>query len=167
MSATRQILFALVLGIVMGLALNAGTGSLPEGSIVWLDATLLTPLGSIFLRLLQFVVVPMVFSALILSLTTHEGGTEVGRRAGRLLIGYVLTSAIALAIGMLVAQWLSPGSGTAGLVSQTATGRQADSLSLWLVGLVPPCAPCQKRVLLCAASLKVCITSPSRCWSWC
>ncbi|WP_417618520.1 dicarboxylate/amino acid:cation symporter [Oceanisphaera sp.] len=137
MSVTRQILFALVLGIITGLALNLGTITLPEGSIVWLDANLLTPVGSIFLRLLQFVVVPMVFSALILSLTSREGGAEVGRRAGRLLIGYVVTSAIALALGMLVAQWLSPGSGAEGLVSHTTTGRPADSLSQWLVGLVP------------------------------
>lgn len=137
MSATRQILFALVLGIVVGLGLNTSTGSLPVGTIGWLDANLLTPLGSIFLRLLQFVVVPMVFCALILSLTSHDSGADVGRRAGRLLISYVITSAIALALGLLVAYWLSPGTGAEGLVSQNTTGRNADSLTQWLVGLVP------------------------------
>ncbi|MCT7655665.1 cation:dicarboxylase symporter family transporter [Oceanimonas sp. NS1] len=114
MSVTRQILLALVLGTIIGLSLNVGTGTLPTGSIAWLDANLLTPVGSIFLRLLQFVVVPMVFSALILSLTSREGGADMGRRASRLLIGYVLTSAVALAMGMLVAQWLSLGSGAEG-----------------------------------------------------
>ncbi|WP_298189227.1 dicarboxylate/amino acid:cation symporter [uncultured Pseudomonas sp.] len=137
MSVTRQILLALVFGILTGLVLNTSAGALPEGSVIWLDANLLTPVGNIFLRLLQFVVVPMVFGALILSLTNREHGAAVGRHAGRLLVGYVLTSAIALALGMLVAQWLSPGSGAESLVSQAPESRQADSLSQWLVALVP------------------------------
>lgn len=137
MSVTRQILLALMFGILTGLVLNTSAGALPEGSVTWLDANLLTPVGNIFLRLLQFVVVPMVFGALILSLTNREHGAAVGRHAGRLLVGYVLTSAIALALGMLVAQWLSPGSGTESLVSQAPESRQADSLSQWLVALVP------------------------------
>lgn len=137
MSVTRQILFALAFGIITGLVLNTCAGALPDGSVTWLDTHLLTPVGSIFLRLLQFVVVPMVFGALILSLTNHEHGAAVGRHAGRLLVGYVLTSAIALALGMLVAQWLSPGTGAVSLVSQAPVGRHADSLSQWLVGLVP------------------------------
>ncbi|MDX1298969.1 MAG: dicarboxylate/amino acid:cation symporter [Pseudomonas sp.] len=137
MSVTRQILLALVFGILTGLVLNTSAGALPEGSVTWLDANLLTPVGNIFLRLLQFVVVPMVFGALILSLTNREHGAAVGRHAGRLLVGYVLTSAIALALGMLVAQWLSPGSGAESLASQAPESRQADSLSQWLVALVP------------------------------
>nr|WP_067290234.1 dicarboxylate/amino acid:cation symporter [Marinobacterium profundum] len=137
MSVTRQILLALVLGIITGLALNAGANALPPGSVAWLDANLLTPVGKVFLRLLQFVVVPMVFGALILSLTNREAGADVGRYASRLLISYVLTSAVALALGMLVAQWLTPGTGTESLVSQAPQGRNADSLSQWLVGLVP------------------------------
>ena len=96
MSVTRQILLALGLGILSGLALNAGAGALPEGSVAWLDSHLLTPVGQIFLRLLQFVVVPMVFGALIMSLTNREGGADVGRHAGRLLGSYVVTSAVAL-----------------------------------------------------------------------
>lgn len=137
MSVTRQILLALVLGIITGLVLNTSAGALPAGSVTWLDLNMLTPVGNIFLRLLQFVVVPMVFGALILSLTNHEHGAAVGRHAGRLLISYVLTSAIALALGMLVAQWLSPGSGTESLLSQAPEARHADSLSRWLVELVP------------------------------
>ena len=137
MSVTRQILLALVFGIITGLVLNASAGALPEGSVAWLDANLLTPVGNIFLRLLQFVVVPMVFGALILSLTNREHGAAVGRHAGRLLAGYVLTSAIALALGMLVAQWLSPGTGAESLASSSSEGRHADSLSQWLVELVP------------------------------
>lgn len=137
MSVTRQILLALLLGIITGLVLNMSVGALPVGSVAWLDANILTPVGNIFLRLLQFVVVPMVFGALILSLTNRENGAAVGRHAGRLLVGYLLTSAIALALGMLVAQWLSPGSGADSLVSQTTEGSHADSLSQWLVTLVP------------------------------
>ncbi|MGY3726565.1 MULTISPECIES: dicarboxylate/amino acid:cation symporter [Cobetia] len=137
MSVTRQILLALGLGILSGLALNAGAGALPEGSVAWLDANLLTPVGQIFLRLLQFVVVPMVFGALILSLTSREGGADVGRHAGRLLGSYVVTSAVALTLGMLVAHWLSPGSGAESLVDSAPEGRNADSIAQWLVGLVP------------------------------
>ena len=118
MSVTRQILVALVLGIIIGLALNTGAELLPAGSVLWLDTYLLTPIGKIFLRLLQFVVVPMVFGALVLSLTSPDANSGVGRHASQLLISYIVTSAVALLIGIGVALWLTPGVGAASLVAQ-------------------------------------------------
>lgn len=137
MSVTRQILVALVLGIIIGLALNTGAELLPAGSVLWLDTYLLTPIGKIFLRLLQFVVVPMVFGALVLSLTSPDANSGVGRHASQLLISYIVTSAVALLIGIGVALWLTPGVGAAGLVAQAPSAPAASSLSDWLVSLVP------------------------------
>ncbi|MCO7218036.1 cation:dicarboxylase symporter family transporter, partial [Halomonas sp. OfavH-34-E] len=107
MAHTRQILLALILGILAGGAVNL---FLPQWAGV-LDTQLLTPLGQVFLRLLQFIVVPLVFCALVLSFTQVDRSESVGRYAGKLLMLYVLTSAVALAIGMGMAAWLTPGLG--------------------------------------------------------
>ncbi|MGQ7247006.1 dicarboxylate/amino acid:cation symporter [Halomonas sp. V046] len=133
MAHTRQILLALILGIAAGAAINL----LVPGWAEPLDTNLLTPLGQVFLRLLQFIVVPMVFCALILSFTQVERGANVGRYAGKLLGLYVVTSAVALAIGMAVAAWLTPGLGVDAAGAQATATSDPQPLAQWLVGLVP------------------------------
>ncbi|MBY5969407.1 dicarboxylate/amino acid:cation symporter [Halomonas denitrificans] len=133
MAHTRQILLALILGILAGGGINL---FIPELAAA-LDTQLLTPLGQIFLRLLQFIVVPLVFCALVLSFTQVDRSENVGRYAGKLLLLYVVTSAVALAIGMGVAAWLTPGLGVDGAGSASIEARDPTPLAQWLVGLVP------------------------------
>ncbi|ALM52183.1 dicarboxylate/amino acid:cation symporter [Halomonas huangheensis] len=133
MAHTRQILLALVLGILAGGAINL---LIPELAPT-LDRQLLTPLGQVFLRLLQFIVVPMVFCALVLSFTQVNRDEHVGRYAGQLLGLYVVTSAVALAIGMGVAAWLTPGSGIEDTAPASVKAHDPVPLAQWLVGLVP------------------------------
>lgn len=133
MAHTRQILLALILGILAGGAVNL---FLPQWAGV-LDTQLLTPLGQVFLRLLQFIVVPLVFCALVLSFTQVDRSESVGRYAGKLLMLYVLTSAVALAIGMGMAAWLTPGLGVDSAQAAGVEARDPTPLAQWLVGLVP------------------------------
>ena len=65
MNLSNLILVALGAGIVFGALLNGFFPAL----ILPLDDYILTPVGQVFLRLIQFVVVPIVFSSLILGLT--------------------------------------------------------------------------------------------------
>jgi proton glutamate symport protein len=82
MSLSIIILLALGLGIGFG----AGLHELFPDWIVPLDRYCLTPLGQAFLRLIQFVVVPIVFSSLILGLTRIQDAAQMGRYTVKLYV---------------------------------------------------------------------------------
>jgi proton glutamate symport protein len=134
MNLSTLILACLGFGIAFGAILN---GAFPT-AIAPLDRYLLVPIGEVFLRLIQFVVVPIVFCSMILGLTRIQNAAQVGRYAIKLLTSYAITSAIATALGMGMAFLLKPGAGMTGFTLPQGLA-QGKGLSLldWLVSLVP------------------------------
>lgn len=97
-SLILRISIALVLGVLVGLA---------GGTQV---ADWLAPFGDLLLRLLKFLIVPIVLFTLIVGINQASIGSM--GRVGRKLLGfYVLTSALAMVVGLAVATLLEPGSG--------------------------------------------------------
>jgi proton glutamate symport protein len=134
MNLSTLILAALAVGIAFGTVLNT---SFPE-AIAPLDMYLLSPIGAAFLRIIQFVVVPLIFSSLILGVTRIKDANQVGRYILKLMTCYVVTSAISLGIGMAVALVLQPGAGSAGLVLPISTVEIEPPNSIeWLISLIP------------------------------
>ena len=136
MSANRlsaRILLGLVLGVAVGAALNLSS----PGAAAALDRYVFSPVGEGFLRLIQFVVVPLVFAALVLALDALRGGGRVGRYAGRLVLLYVVSSAAALSVGLVTAFALRPGAGLERSGTGAAPGEAAPPLEEWLVGVLP------------------------------
>jgi Na+/H+-dicarboxylate symporter len=134
MNLSTLILAALGVGILFGALLN---GIFPT-AITPLDHYLLTPVGDVFLRLIQFVVVPIVFCSMILGLTRIQNAAQVGRYTLKLLLCYILTSAIAVGLGMGMATLLKPGMGVTGFyVPIEMDHQQGQPLLAWLVSLVP------------------------------
>jgi proton glutamate symport protein len=134
MNLSTFILIALGLGILFGTALD----SFWPMAIAPIDHYLLAPIGQVFLRLIQFVVVPIVFSSLILGLTRVQKATRIGRYLAKLFTGYLLTSSLALCLGMAIALLLQPGAGVAAF-APTGAIALADTPSLldWFVSLIP------------------------------
>jgi len=134
MNLSTFILVSLGLGVVFGTVLNT---TFPE-NIELINQNILAPVGESFLRLIQFVVVPIVFSSLIMGLTRIQGAGQVGRYTAKLMTSYVVTSAIALGVGMGTAYFLQPGSGVTGFsISDSIKITEAPSLISWLVSLIP------------------------------
>jgi proton glutamate symport protein len=134
MSLSLLILLALVLGIGSGeLLYLAGpdwVGPINDKGLV--------PIGQVFLRLIQFVVVPIVFSSLILGLNRIQNAAQVGRYTAKLLLTYLATSIIAVGLGLAIAALLQPGLGldTSNLPAPAAVAPAPDLLD-WLVQLIP------------------------------
>nr|WP_318036154.1 cation:dicarboxylase symporter family transporter [Halobacillus amylolyticus] len=68
------------------------------------------PFGDLFLRLLKFLIIPMLLFTIITGLnqTTPK---QLGRMGGKVLGFYIVTSALALTIGLMIASWVNPGIG--------------------------------------------------------
>ncbi len=102
----------MLLGVVAGAALGLLARNLPIPAS-WLDVFIeyvSQPVGTVFLRLLFMLIVPLLFSALVIGVC----GLDL-RRLGKIglrTIGYtVVVSAIAVAIGMLLVNLFQPGAG--------------------------------------------------------
>ncbi|MDN4526004.1 dicarboxylate/amino acid:cation symporter [Fictibacillus fluitans] len=131
---STKILAGLVLGIVAGALLNA----FMPGQVKSIDHYVLSPIGQAFIRIIQFIVVPVVFTSLIIGLTSLQGTGKIGSYTIKLLPLYIITSAVALAIGMVTAYLLKPGTGVSiKEVGQGPDAQKGQSLVDWLVSIVP------------------------------
>jgi Na+/H+-dicarboxylate symporter len=134
MTLSTFILIALGIGIAFGTFLNA----VFPASVGNLDQYFLLPIGESFLRIIQFLVVPIVFSSLIMGLSRIQNASQVGRYTAKLLSSYLVTTAISLSIGMGVAWFLQPGNGLSGFeLPETMEVSETPSLIDWLINLIP------------------------------
>ncbi|MCL4177358.1 MAG: dicarboxylate/amino acid:cation symporter [Verrucomicrobia bacterium] len=107
----RRIMFGLGIGIVLGLAARALMAIGPgwESSIRWFNREALEPFGQVFLRMLFFVVVPLVFSSLALGVVQLRRLDRLGPLAGRTFAMFGLNMAVGVGLGLLMMNVLSPG----------------------------------------------------------
>jgi DAACS family dicarboxylate/amino acid:cation (Na+ or H+) symporter len=118
----------LLVGLVLGIALGAVLSPYAEGTwIEWVNASLLRPVGQIFLRLIFMIVVPMVFSALVVGV--YELGRERGLSnvVGRTLGFTVLLSSASVVVGLLLVNVIRPGQGL-DLAANDATSQSVQTL---------------------------------------
>lgn len=117
MTPARRMLAALLAGATLGLAANAFGGGAPW--IEWLLANVAQPVGQIFLRLLFMLVVPLLFSALVVGVCELEL-SQLGRMGLRMLGYTVVVSAVAVAVGLLLVNAVGPGRGASEALRELA-----------------------------------------------
>jgi Na+/H+-dicarboxylate symporter len=108
---TYWILGGLLLGIVVGWALNAAIGdSTPEGQAkLAAYAHYVSILTTIFLHLIKMIIAPLVLSTLIVGIA-HMGDTAALGRVGVKAVGwFVCASLVSLTLGLLLVNLLEPG----------------------------------------------------------
>lgn len=99
----------IAIGMVIGVLLGAVFG---ESILV------IKPIGDLFLRLIRMVVVPLVFSSLLVGTATIGDPKKLGRIGGRTMAYYLCTTAIAITIGLLIANIVQPGAGMEPIVQE-------------------------------------------------
>lgn len=96
LTLTQYILIGLVLGLLIGI-ISPEVGSS------------LSILSTIFVRLLQMVVVPLVFSTLVVGVAGAEGGSSLKRLAFRTIVFFLVATTIAAVFGIIFADVFQPG----------------------------------------------------------
>ncbi|MFF6778592.1 dicarboxylate/amino acid:cation symporter [Streptomyces sp. NPDC012637] len=124
-----QIVAGLVLGVLLGwIARSQDVGWLQEA---------LSQVGGIFVQLLKLAVAPLVFFAILVSITNLRKVNNAARLAAQTLVWFMITSLIAVAIGLAIGLITNPGSGT-GLTPKD--GKLPEHKGSWidfLTGIVP------------------------------
>jgi Na+/H+-dicarboxylate symporter len=120
------VVYRLAIAFVLGVAVAFVVGQ---------PATALAPVGDLFLRLLQMIVVPVVVFSL-LSGVRRLSPARMGR-VGAVVVGlYAITTTIAGIIGLAVANLLEPGQGVT-FTGGKAQSAQAPSLRDVVFGIIP------------------------------
>jgi len=72
-------------------------------------ATMVKPIGTIFIRLLSFLAIPLVIASLIIGAASLENIKKIGTIGGKTFLLYIITTIIAITIGLLISNIIQPG----------------------------------------------------------
>ncbi|MCE5286861.1 MAG: cation:dicarboxylase symporter family transporter [Pelosinus sp.] len=107
MGLTTQIFLGLILGTIFGYIF-------PTYGVE------LKPIGDMFIRMIKMIVVPLVFSSLIMGIAGTGDFKKLGRLGAKSILWFEFATTIALFIGLLVANVLQPGVGVSVSAGDTA-----------------------------------------------
>lgn len=96
-----QILAGLILGIIVG-AVFYGNPAIE---------TYLQPIGTIFIRLIKMIVIPIVISSLIVGVAGVGDIKKLGKLGGKTILYFEIITTIAIIIGLAAANLFQPGTG--------------------------------------------------------
>lgn len=108
--------------MMIGLALGIAVGAVVDSSFA---QTYLQPLGTLFIRLIRMVVVPLVIATIIAGAAGISDTSKLGRVATKVLCVYAITTAVSVAIGLVFASVIQPGLG----INLSTEGLQAKQVT--------------------------------------
>jgi aerobic C4-dicarboxylate transport protein len=128
----NQVLIAALAGIVLGVVA-------PD------TATAMKPLGDGYIKVVRMLIAPIVFCIIVSGVSGVESMKAVGGLGAKALAYFYAISTLALIIGLISANLLKPGAGMnvdistldASLVSNFATAAHAQSVSQFLLNIIP------------------------------
>ena len=100
LSLAAQIFIALVLAVIVGLALQSKAD---------FAAAYIKPFGTIFLNLVKFIVGPIVLFSIMAGVVSMRDIKKVGQIGGITVVYYFCTTAVATAIGLVIANLFKNG----------------------------------------------------------
>lgn len=112
MKSNNKLFIAILTGLVLGVALG-GLVHYQYQDSADAFAKNIKLLGTIFIRLVQMIIAPLVFSTLVVGIAKMGDMKMVGRVGGKAMAWFLSASLVSLLLGMVLVNWLQPGKGTA------------------------------------------------------
>ena len=143
MSLTNRILLAMVLGISLGSILEILLGNLDTETQLYgfvyngLVMGVFDVLGRIFIASLKLLVVPLVLVSLICGIAALGASSRMGPIAGKTLGLYLITTCIAVTLGLAVAIIVGPGNGVNAIASVDFVPKEAPPIKETLINIFP------------------------------
>ncbi len=124
LSLQWQMLAGFLIGLVSGLVVYTAAQGAPWVEFVTTYIT--QPIGQVFLRLLFMLVIPLLFSALVVGISEMGEIRSLKRVGLRTLLYTVVVSAIAVVVSLTVVNLLQPGAGVDRSAAAELLAAQAD-----------------------------------------
>ncbi|MDV7188386.1 dicarboxylate/amino acid:cation symporter [Lutibacter sp. TH_r2] len=98
-----QILIGMVVGVLFGLGMTYIEGG-KEIVQDWIK-----PLGKIFINALKLIAVPLILASLIKGVSDLKDISKLSKMGGRTIVIYLITTVVAVSIGLLLVNIIQPG----------------------------------------------------------
>ena len=144
-----QVVVGMVLGIAAGIMMGPSVGWVEPANAATISNWLAFP-GKLFLALIQMIVIPLVFASIIRGLAATEDVDQLRKMGLRVVLYFIVTTALAIIIGLVVALLIKPGTyidsqsiqatmAAAPMVAQesAATGININELPQQIITLLP------------------------------
>ena len=127
-----QVVTAIVIGVLLGYFY-------PE------TGAAMKPLGDGFIKLIKMVIAPIIFCTVVVGIAGMEDMKKVGKTGGLALLYFEIVSSIALVVGLLIINFIEPGSGmnvdvktldTKGIAAYTGPGKMVGTVD-FLLNIIP------------------------------
>ncbi|WP_337995760.1 dicarboxylate/amino acid:cation symporter [Oleispirillum naphthae] len=120
----QKILAGLVLGLIVGLVFGK-------------SAAAVKPIGTAFISGIKMLIVPLVFVSLVSGVTSMRDPAKMGRVGIKTIVLYLLTTAVAITIGLALGTVMAPGAGVDMGAAKAVAPKAAPSLVDTFVALIP------------------------------
>lgn len=118
----------IVLGLVLGVLFGAVAGD---------SAQMVKPIGDLFINCIKMLIVPLIFSSLLVGVTGMNDPKQMGRVGLKTFALYLITTAVAITIGLGIGTIFQPGKGVDLGSTATIQIKEAQPLSQTFTQLVP------------------------------
>jgi aerobic C4-dicarboxylate transport protein len=130
---THYLYVAVIIAVLLGIAVGFAAPDFAKE---------LRPLGTGFVNLVKMMISPIIFCTIVLGIGSVRKAASVGRVGGLALAYFLTMSTVALAIGLVVGNLVSPGSGLNLTQALAKTGQEqasggAETTTDFLLGIIP------------------------------
>jgi len=108
MKLHTKIMLGLVIGAALGILANSTLGG-AHPLVAGINKYVAGPIGQIFLRMLFMIVVPLIFASISLGVAGLGDLRRVGRIGAKALTYFLVTTALATTLGLVVVRMVRPG----------------------------------------------------------
>ena len=142
MKSNNKLFIAIIIGLVLGVVAGAVVFyQTPQDAPAF--AKNIKLLGTLFIRMVQMIIAPLVFSTLVVGIAKMGDIKMVGRVGGKAIGWFLTASLVSLLLGMTLVNWLEPGKTTQIDIrslepaGDLVVGTQSFSLENFVVHIVP------------------------------
>jgi len=140
MSLTTKVVLGMVLGILLGLAINYSGLNTPDSFVnIYVVEGILSIIGTMFITALKMLVVPLVIFSLISGVLGIGDIKALGKVGAKSFALYMLTTAIAITLAISIAGSIGIGEGSdfKSMDNNTFDAKEAPPLSSVLIDIIP------------------------------
>ena len=137
MNLGNKILLGMLLGLIFGLILNFWVTNPLIKNTILMDNVFYVG-GNLFIRLMKMLVVPLVFFSIVVGVASISDIRTLGSIGGRTILIYLITTAVAVTIALVIGILIKPGLGlNMATVTQNSTVTVNQTMSDTILNIIP------------------------------
>lgn len=136
-SLGNWILIGMILGLIFGLFLNFHVDNPFIKNVVLMDNVFYLG-GNGFIKLMKMLVVPLVFCSIVVGVASISDIRKIGAIGGRTILIYLITTAIAVTLALLIGMIIKPGLGlNMASIAQSSNVTMNQTMTDTLLNIIP------------------------------